>query len=222
MQIGSDVYLQGPDTEVNDACPQITGYIMSEARAKLWRVLDRLPESSVYYVDTDSILVDSAGHKYIQSQNGVGDYNGLRVKRIFHGAEIYGPRSIILDGQPRIAGLPKRSVRLDDGSFLGEAWQSVGGALAYGDPESVRITSRSFRVLWNDARRYRDGRGFCVPYRLNEGRMESPLVYETPWRDSAVNSGVPRAIADSQPVGKRRRPEQWTRRQNGLRAKMPQ
>src|SRR5262249_41362195 len=90
MQLGHEFYTLGEPREAANACPQITGYIMSEARAKLWRVIRVIGAENVYYMDTDSVTVNSLGSVAISRHSRECDFNGLRLKERHRGYEIYG------------------------------------------------------------------------------------------------------------------------------------
>ena len=74
MQVGTDVFTLGSLTETNDACPQITSYIMSAQRAKLWHVVSQVGSDDVWYIDTDSLVVNINGHHAISSRKSEGNF----------------------------------------------------------------------------------------------------------------------------------------------------
>ncbi len=49
MQVGTDIFISGDMKEIDDGCPQITGYIMSEARVRLWRAYQSIGAQNVLY-----------------------------------------------------------------------------------------------------------------------------------------------------------------------------
>ena len=172
MQVGTDVFILGDLEETSDSCPQITGYIMSEARAKLWRVATRIGYNNVLYVDTDSLVVNHAGHYAIQQAADLPDFAGLRSKGEYRSVHIYGPRSAIFGGKPTVAGMPKRPERAGPHAWRGEIWRGAGESIRRGEHDSVAITARTFTLRYNTNRRaFLDGGG-TAPYSLPEGNAD--------------------------------------------------
>jgi len=166
MQLGRDLYLLGEFQEAPNACPQITGYIMSESRAKLWRVIQHVGTENVYYMDTDSLIVNARGSRRIDDLGGQGDTEGLRLKGRHRGYEIYGPRAAVFGEDTHFSGLPRGAERTSDNTFLGEVWTGLEQSIRKGEFDHVTITRRPFTVRWSDTRRWRDADGTTQPHRL--------------------------------------------------------
>jgi hypothetical protein len=200
IQIGSDLFTSGQLKEIDDGCPQITSYIMSEARAKLWRVTQLIGESNVYYMDTDSLVVNSAGHKAIQEANGTGIFEGLRSKGKFRQLQLYGPRSIICDKRPTVAGMPKSAVRDKTGEWVGEVWRGATESIRLGEIDSVRIKDSRFRLRYNSNRRFFDANGTTRPYRLPEYLPDGGMPIQPTRREAAIANGYPSMLAHHTPT----------------------
>jgi hypothetical protein len=166
MQLGHELYLLGEFQEAPNACPQITGYIMSESRAKLWRVIQAIGESEVLYMDTDSVLTTAKGSAIIESHQGAGDFAGLRLKDRHRGWEIYGPRAAVFGEDMHFSGLPRGAERTSDNTFIGEVWTGLEQSVRKGEFDHVSITRRPFTVRWSDTRRWRAADGTTIPHRL--------------------------------------------------------
>ncbi len=167
MQIGTDIFTSGDLKEISDGCPQITSYIMSVARAKLWRAVQSVGMDNVLYVDTDSLLVNAAGHKRIQENTSDTLFDGLRTKGRYNEVHLYGPRAILLNGKPTVSGMPKSSAKRHDGTWIGEVWRGGKESIRTGQPHQVTISSRTFTLQYNDKRRYFNGDqttlAYCLP-----------------------------------------------------------
>lgn len=166
MQLGHEFYVLSDYQEAPNSCPQITGYIMSEARAKLWRVIQKVGTANVYYMDTDSVVVTAAGQQVIENSANDRDYDGLRLKDRHRGWEIYGPRSLILGDTAKFAGMPQGAHRTGDTTWLGEVWTGLEHSVKTGEFNRVTIRKRPFSVRWNDKRRTRQPDGTTAPRRL--------------------------------------------------------
>lgn len=166
LQVGKQVKMMGEESESMNAVPAITGYVMSEARRRLWDVSQRIGPESVYYIDTDSLIVGSRGYHRYRALADRPEMAGLRVKRRFRGYSIAGPRQIIIGGEPRIAGLPKGSKRIGEWQFQGHVWRGLDEAIKHGEADKVRITSRTFRIMKLDRRRRGLPDGTTEPLRI--------------------------------------------------------
>lgn len=186
MQVGKDVFTLGELTETNDGCPQITSYIMSEARAKLWRVISQVGCDNVYYMDTDSLVVNHNGHYAIQSASAQADFAGLRSKAEFRRSHIYGPRSAVFANRPTVAGMPKRPEKHGPNVWRGEVWRGAKEGIRRGEYDTVSVVARSFTLRYNQHRRYFNSDGGTSPYKLPSGSPD----YENRTRPEHPNGNV--------------------------------
>lgn len=166
LQIGQDVRRLAETVDGDDAAPFVTGYVMSVARARLWRATGLVGPEHVLYMDTDSVLVDQEGHARLVELEGHPDLAGLRLKHRYVGWSIAGPRALVLEDEVRISGVPKNSVRTGEWEFTGEVWRGLKNSLMHGEPNTVRVTSRTFHVRGVDNRRVRNGDGRTTPITL--------------------------------------------------------
>lgn len=187
MQIGHDVMMQSGENDGPDYCPQITGYIMAEARCKLWNAIQLANASEVLYMDTDSLLVTARGQANLEANRDQRVLDGFNLKNTSHGYRIYGPRAIILDRYKKVAGLPRQSIEIGNHQWAGQTWESVRQAIVGGEDTTVRIRSRSFHLVPNSTRRHLRSDGSTVPYVLPSG---DPLggYEQTPSLESQASS----------------------------------
>lgn len=166
MQVGHDLHIMTGLSESDDSCPQITSYIMSVARRRLWDAIQAVGQENVLYVDTDSLIVNLEGHVILTELTKLGQFEGLRLKDRHRGYEIYGPRSAIIGSRRVFSGMPKAAVRTGEKTFQGEVWTNLEKSLSIGEADRVTIQPRTFTVRYNDNRRQRAEDGNTVPHRL--------------------------------------------------------
>lgn len=166
LQVGTKILALGEEMDGRDAVPEITGYIMSEARRRLWNAAQRIGQQHILYIDTDSMLCDVSGYRKACELANHPEMAGLRLKRRFRGYSIAGPRQVILGGEPRISGVPRKAKRTGEWEFEGEVWRGLDESIRHGQVSQVKISSRTFRVMKVDRRRIRNGDGRTVPIRL--------------------------------------------------------
>lgn len=151
--IGGQVQRANGTVEWDQSQPAITGYIMSCARVWLWQLMQAMPPQSVVYVDTDSLVIDRAHHDAAVALAATPLGEGLRLKSTYDRLTILGPRQLVTDGRPKVAGIPSKAVTLPDGKFAGEVWSSLTASLRRGDPAAVITTDRTWKVSGIDRRR---------------------------------------------------------------------
>jgi hypothetical protein len=167
MHVGRRTFVEGERRESSSSLPQITGYIMAEARARLWRAAEAAGVPNVMHVDTDSLLVNAAGDRQLEAAVAAGLPGGWRRKETHRRLWITGPRHYRASGRDVIPGVPRAAVEVSPGVYQGDVWQSLSGALEEGNLDQVKLTTRQWRPRRFDGRRpWGDGEGPAQPIRL--------------------------------------------------------
>lgn len=162
LSIGDRCLRESETLEGENAVPSIMGWIMSETRRRLWDAITAAGETNVLACDTDGLLVTPAGSDRLDAA-GIA---GLRVKSQWERAEVFGPRQIVLDGQLRAPGVPKRARRVGLNTWNGEVWNFLSSSLREGSPDRVKVQRRTIRLLSTDHRRRHLSRGRTAAYEL--------------------------------------------------------
>lgn len=194
MQVGRQVSLMTGLSDSDDSCPQITSYVMSMARNRLWNAMTAVGMENVLYVDTDSLIVNTAGHARLTQLTSSGHFDGLREKHRHRGYEIYGPRSLVAGPNYVFSGLPRGSQRVGDTRFSGEVYTQMERAIRIGEWDRVTATPRSFNVRWNEHRRPRAADGRTVAWRLPEHVAERPVGTLRPVTEAEQIQAFTRAL----------------------------
>lgn len=168
VQIGTDLWEECGWTEPHDSAPMITGYVMSAMRAKLFRLMTAMPQGSLLYVDTDSVLAPDGARRSMQRLARRPEFAGLRLKRSWDGLSIYGPRQLVTGEEVRVSGLPKTAQRLGRAEFEGEVTESLLEALRAGHPGAVHSVARQWEIAGIDTRRAGTGFGWTRPFHVGE------------------------------------------------------
>lgn len=171
LRIGKKVMALAELAEADSSIPAITGWVMSEARRRLWEVIEAAGRENVYYMDTDSVIVKLDGHRRLQELGPQITKAFLVHKATWSGGEIHGPRNLELDRSRRLAGVPVRAQRTGDLTFDGEVWRSLKASLARAELDHVAVLPRSFKVRSTDPRRERINNGYTLPYRLEHDEI---------------------------------------------------
>lgn len=168
MQVGHDVWQQAGERDAHNAAPQVTGYVMSLARAQLWRLMSRLPERKVFYVDTDSMFVRMRDAHLMQALTHTEDGRNLRLKHAWAGMEIYGPRQTVTGDLVRISGVDRRAERVSQHDYEGELTEGLLEAIGQRRLDVVSVAPRQWHVAGTDTRRQGPPVGWTEPFRLDQ------------------------------------------------------
>lgn len=154
MQIGRQVYVSNDPQEGADSCPQVMSYVMMLTRLRLLRAIQAAGGAAhVVYCDTDGLIVDREGAARLKSFVDVID-GSLRPKAHYSRMTLLGPKQIIVDGKPRVAGLPSKPIaRNRDGSWTVERWERTWASIESGRPNEVRVHTLKMHLTGSNGRR---------------------------------------------------------------------
>lgn len=153
LHIGNQTFRETDRTEGRDSLPQVTGWIMAECRARLWRAMRVAGVDHVGHVDTDSLLVDRAGLARLREQLGAAFGTHWQVKGSTGRLIVYGPRNYRMGRRRKASGVPKRAEEILPNQFKGERWHGVALDLESGYPACVTIETATWNLTKNDPRR---------------------------------------------------------------------
>lgn len=153
MHVGSQVWAETGKEETQQSVPQITSWIMAEARVRLWRAADAAGLEHTMHVDTDSCITDAIGTARMTAAVKAGLPGSWRPKATWPRLEITGPRHYEAPGRRQLPGVPKRAKRRPDGKYAAEVWESLAVAMANGRRGEVRVTNRLYEPRRVDYRR---------------------------------------------------------------------
>ena len=167
VQIGRELYEQSGMVESSESAPMIMGWVMAQARVRLWAAMSAAQPSGLLAVDTDGLLVNQAGRKRLDALIASGDLAGLRRKGQYRGATLRGPKNLDLGDERRIAGVPRLAERISPDRYRGQAWQTMSGALSARSADRVIVAERVWKVKTTDRRRLHLEGGSTAPYVLS-------------------------------------------------------
>lgn len=172
LQVGNQLLVEAGLIDGDDAAPQVMSYVMSVGRVRLWRAMLAAGFGNVVHVDTDGLVVTAAGSERLEA----AQLAGLRRKRWWSSLRVLGPRQLVLDGQPRIQGLPRGAVPDGDGAWRADVWERLPGAMRAGRSDQVRVVTRTIRVRGKDARRRWLPDGGTAAVELTSGGLPAVAV----------------------------------------------
>lgn len=153
MHIGDRTFIETERREGRDSLPQVTGWIMAECRARLWRAMSDAGLDELAHVDTDSLIVSAAGYVALRAAQEASWPDHWQTKGSYRRMIVYGPRNYRGDGVRKVAGVPKRATELLPNVFEGERWHGLSRDLESDRSGAVTVETSRWEVNVNDPRR---------------------------------------------------------------------
>lgn len=152
-QFGGIIQQRVESEESSQSLPAIAASITANARVVLWQMMCEAGRENVYYVDTDSLLVNAAGLSKLESYIQPDTLGGLRLEGTFGNINIRASKDYVFGERTRLKGIPANSVVLNDGDYIATHAQSLAAMFRGGDMS--KATDR--RVKKHLARTYNKG-----------------------------------------------------------------
>lgn len=146
--------------------PAIAGAITANARMMLWRYICLAGINNVFYMDTDSLIVNTQGYENLTSvidpeKLGLLKHEGTSQHLVIHGAKDYQ-----FGDETRIKGVPRKHRMIDANTFRYldfegfNMWRNRG---AKGPPITQYVTKQR-KTVYDKAKIAENGR--TIPYQL--------------------------------------------------------
>jgi hypothetical protein len=116
-QFGGIVQRRTSEPESRDSSPAIAACITAAARMKLWQLMGLAGRQNVFYVDTDSLLVNSAGFSGLREYIHPDMLGGLRLEGEFHDVEINACKDYVFGERRRRKGVGRNAHVVSDDTF---------------------------------------------------------------------------------------------------------
>lgn len=182
LHVGEDTLIERSREEGDSSLPMITGYIMAEARCRLWEAMNVAGLENLAHVDTDSVLCNDAGLRRLRDR--YGDSFGLvfTVKGTYRRLDVYGPRTYFRDKQRVASGVPLKAEPDGQGGYKAERWSSLASDLEAGQGGTVTIRPGTWHIKRTDPRRgdLRGSAGRTVAYDASALRSAKGSTSDSP------------------------------------------
>jgi hypothetical protein len=153
MHVGEQTFQETGREEGKDSLPQITGYIMSECRVRMWRAMRMAGLENIAHVDTDGMLITASGLERLAKNYGAGFLDAWQIKGRYTSVTVYGPRNYRTGSVRKAAGIPRKAVETAPNVFVGERWSSLAADMGRGQPGVVTVTDATWNATTEDPRR---------------------------------------------------------------------
>jgi hypothetical protein len=152
--------------ESRESFPAIAAHITAYARMYLWELMKAAGLENVYYVDTDSLMVNKTGYAALKPRIDPSELGALKVEWKSDHVTLNGLKDYEIDGRLKAKGIRKTAVQTAPGVFTQEQFRGIEGMIRDGDLDRILIKTVSKTLL----RKYLKGQvmesGKVFPLRL--------------------------------------------------------
>lgn len=154
--------------EGRDAVCAISAYITAYGREYMRSVREFCPPNSVYYQDTDSLMVNNEALAALDNRGlvGTGELGKLRIIGFYDKCHIYAVKDYEADGKAVISGVKKSAKKIGPGIYEQEQWDSLANTLSRPPDGIVKIRPTVLRLNRERFARHRGSDGWTFPPRL--------------------------------------------------------
>lgn len=160
----------------DNAYPAVLAWVEAEVRTRLSRAVEAIGEAAVIQCDTDGLIVAGrligtrAARGHLVAPKGyplrarinwvldniepVTSPLVLRLKRQSNSVHIHGPQHVRLEGQRRLAGMPRNATETEPNKFVAHTWPALtwqmnhAGPDGYLRPETTRHLRATYPTGW--------------------------------------------------------------------------
>ena len=141
-QFGGLIQEQKAEGESRDSHPAIAAHVTAHGRMALWEWMKRAGKGHVYYVDTDSLLVDASGASRLASAVGEHALGKLKVEGVFTTGHLYGLKDYRFGTITKTKGVRPNAHWIDTNTVEQDHWSTLVGLLRKGSLSAPIVEKR--------------------------------------------------------------------------------
>jgi hypothetical protein len=142
IYIGGQVIRREKKDESYNSFPAIAAEVTANARLYLWRLVSRAGRESVYYIDTDSLIVNREGMDRLTEVRDLTRLGALKLEGTASTLEIRAPKDYTFGGYTKIKGIRPNAEKLAPATFRQDKFPSIQGLLRSGEASDYVVTQQ--------------------------------------------------------------------------------
>jgi hypothetical protein len=166
--LAGKVFRESRQGESFHSFPAIAAHVTAYARLYMGELLFSLPRHHVFYMDTDSFIVDQTGLSKIEALLDDTVLGKLKIEHESPWLTINAPKDYAMLEATKTKGISKNAEQLSANRYRQEQWVRLAGMLALGDVSSylVRTVDKEQRRIIYSGEVLRSG--WVRPFTLEE------------------------------------------------------
>lgn len=125
--------------EAFDSFPAIPAHVAAYARLYMWSLIEMAGRDHVYYIDTDSLLVDAEGYKRLAGMIDSQRLGYLKLEGEATDVEIYAKKDYRFGDKVTLKGIRETATELSPGVFEQWHFTTLRYAFAAGNLDNVQV-----------------------------------------------------------------------------------
>ena len=130
VYLGGSIFREKREGEAYNSFPAIAAHVTAYARLYLGWFIDKVPEGHVYYMDTDSLIVDKRGYRALKYYLDPKVLGLLKIELKSNWLEIHAPKDYQMKNRTRIKGIKKSAVKIGPNTWKQEQWTGLAGIIS--------------------------------------------------------------------------------------------
>lgn len=133
VYIGGSIFKTWREGESIDSFPAIAAHVTAYARMHLYSLLREVPRGHVFYMDTDSLIVDEIGLQALKGKLSDTELGSLKIESSSDKLVINSPKDYVMGDRIRIKGIKGNAEKLSPNVYRQSAWDRIPGMIRRGD-----------------------------------------------------------------------------------------
>ena len=166
--VGGEEWVTVGDLPARHNFTAVASFTTAYARMYLWRLIERAGVENVYYVDTDSLIVNERGHRNLLRYVDEVELGKLKVEKIADLLRIDGAKRYLFGEEFKCKGVSSKAKKLDENTFVQDQFLKSRSLLRRGITDHVLVRSQTkvLRSKYDKGVVLPDGR--VVPFTFSE------------------------------------------------------
>lgn len=135
LHIGGRLQLLLQDQDADDAFPAVLAFIQSHTRVAIGRLIDHFGADWLVSCNTDGLIVRARTGPNLELLAQLCAPLVPRLKAVYHDIEVLSPQHLVLDGEPRLSGVPRMAQAEAELHYSWSTWPSFTRQLELGSSQ---------------------------------------------------------------------------------------
>lgn len=139
LALAGQIYEERHEGEGYHSFPAIAAHVTAYARLYLWRLMRKVPPEHVFYVDTDSLIVDEIGKQSLAQLLSLTELGLMKVELESPWLVVNAPKDYAMLDRRRLKGVSLTAKEIEPGVFAQDQWVRLSGMLRAGDMNGFTV-----------------------------------------------------------------------------------
>jgi len=172
-RFGNEIWQCSEGGEAPNAMPAIAAHVTAFSRMYLWQLIIQAGQEHVYYVDTDSLIVDELGLENLRGKIDPDRLGALKIEDKSTETKILAPKEYWFNQQWTRKGIPAKALKVGEWSWEFDATPGLLGQSRWKKEETFHVT----RITKTLTHKISDGTvgpdGWVAPVKVAESEGET-------------------------------------------------